>query len=563
MKDYLFNLKKLPFFTLLIFAKVTTTLAMVPPPAPVPQLQMKYTIVPKALDAKGIDEVENIIGYRFKNKELLVQALTTRAKNPVNNYERLELLGDKVLDTVLINFLLQKYQDVSEGKLTDARTALVSQEPMAALCLRLSLHSFAQDAETILPISTLCDIVESLIGAMNEDGGLEVAKNFVLKNFVPMIKDKMCPIMADTIIKKAAQEINQDISYRWIENNCTLINVPGRGLVNNPSVKVSPWVCAPKDNEKRLARYLAERKFIKEQLPAQYQNSLVRLATDPDYKPLDKAPALNLSWEEGFHTSSQERLHTIMQKLGLITVRYEFQEAEEGGPSRFTCTLGHPLFSSIKSSAPTKNAAAEIAADAAYKAVQKSIIFSDDIACIPDTNQLDINNPLNSLNTFCHAHRLTLPIYTPKQNAKNGVYSTVSAPWLNIEIKGQSRSTTELSQLDAAKQVISLVRYLSTHYIEPKKLQAIAEYKQIEPTGFLIHLCRYFNLEQPKIEAYYCEGPATEPLQFKTIITMTDDKMVKKTITGDKALTKADAQNNAVKKAAHRLINKMLKQEIT
>lgn len=98
--------------------------------------------------------------------------------------------------------------------------------------------------------------------------------------------------------------------------------------------------------------------------------------------------------------------------------------------------------------------------------------------------------------------------------------------------------------------------------VEPKKLNIIAEYKRIEPSGFLIHLCRCFKIEEPKIETYYCEGLVNEPLRFKTIITMIDDTMVKKIIVGNKALTKTDAQNNAAKKAAYRLINKMFKREL-
>lgn len=558
MKSNSHNLKNLSLFALLMLSGTTTTFAMVPA-NPALQLKMRYTIVPRALNQAAIDEVENIIGYRFRSKNLLIQALTTRAKNRVENYEQLEFLGDKVLDAILAKLLLKEYPYATEGWLTAIRHSLVSQEPMAALCLQLGLYTFIQGTEVKYPISTLCDIIESIIGAMYEDGGAEAAQNFVFKCFIPMLKCELCPRMPSTIIKDAARNMRENIEYVWPNNDLCRIErrTPGIGTVINLSIGVTD-----KNNKRRLIRYLAEREFIKNQLPGQYQKALVILAIDPDYKQVDKAPSINLSWKEGLHTSTQERLHTLMQKLGLIPTTYNFEEREEG-PSRFTCTLGHPLLQLVSKSASTKNVAAEMAADVGYKTLQISIIFSEEIALIPHAAyELDLNDPVNSLKVFCQTHQLALPTYTAEQNTKNGIYVTINAPWLNIEIKGRSKSTTELATADTARRVLFLLKHLAVNRIEPKKLNVITEYKRIEPTGFLIHLCRCFNVEEPKIETYYCESLVTEPLRLKTIITMTDDTMVKKIIVGNKALNKTDAQNNAAKKAAYRLINKMLRKEL-
>ena len=552
-----FNLKKMSLFALLVLSGAT--IFGMEPAAPMLRLQMRYDIVPRALDAATINEIEQTIDYRFKNKGLLIQALT-KSNNSAQNYERFEYFGDSILNAIIDEILLREYPTANPGKLTDANSELTRQEALAALCLQLRLHQYIQTAGANIPISSLCDVIESLIAAIYKDGGKKEVEKFVLKFFMPMIKNKECPTIRAKIIRKAAKQLKKNIEYAWVGMDlCGLSVNNGNGIFTQ---QFKPTCNDTKKDANRLACYLAERDFIIRALPINYQKSLVRLATDPDYQPLSKAPTVNLSWKEGMHSSSQERLHTVMQKLGLIPTSYKFQEEDEGD-SRFTCTLEHPLFKGISSIASTKNAAAESAADSAYKALQASIIFSEDIALILGaTNQLNAHDPANSLNAFCQTHNLTMPTYTTEENSKNGIYAIVTAPWLHIVIKGQSKSVAELAITEAAKKVIVLLKHLSTHYIEPKKLETLVKYKQIEPTGSLIHLCRCFGLEEPTKETYYCEGLVTEPLQFKTIITMTDSRAIKKAITGLKARSAIEAQNNAARKASLRMINKMLKKEI-
>jgi len=253
---FIFN--KFILITLLSVSVVTSTFGM--------QLKMKYDIVGKALDAEGIAEVENIIGYRFKNKNLLVQALTTKAKNPDKNYERHELLGDRILDTIIVELLLKKYKDINEGIVTGAKAELVKQEPMAALCLRLGLHEYIQHSTNAnIPISSLCDIIESIIGVIYEDGGMEKVQNFVLKFFIPMIEDKACPILSSKIVQQASKELHQNVVYIWRDNRetCFVIGVSTDGVilpVNTNSIKGN---INTKKDPNRLTKYLAENSYKK------------------------------------------------------------------------------------------------------------------------------------------------------------------------------------------------------------------------------------------------------------------------------------------------------------
>lgn len=418
--------------------------------------------------------------------------------------------------------LLKEYPTAQEGNFSTARTALARQEPMAALCLRLGLHAYIQDTHPTVPISSLCDIIESLIAAMYKDGGAQVAQDFVLKFFIPMFKGKECPADSDKILQNAAKGLKQDIDYMWVDRDlCGLSMQAGRGVFART---LKPLSSDTKKDANRLAVYQADREFIINALPEKYQYSLIRLATDSDYQPLNKLPALNVSWEEGIKLNFRVRLHTLMQGLGLATPKAGLEES---------------------------------AAKDTYMQTQKMIILSNEFASVPNmVNALDENNAVQSLNTFCTTHALPLPVFNEEKNNKNGTFARISAPWLKFPIKGRAKSTGELAKENAAKRLITLAKLFSTQHIEPKELCILDRFaKHTEPTGFLIELCKHFALGDPKIESFYCEGPTSEPLYFKTHVSIKD----KKVIAGQKAQVKAEAQNNATEKAAEYLIHKMLK----
>lgn len=243
------------------------------------RLRMKYQIPGRKLDAKTIAEIENKIGYTFQNKDLLKQALTSRAENPLKNYEALETLGDKKLAVYLIEMLLDINPMAKEGDLSDGHQAIDSQEPMAALCLYLGLHKYIQNTESIVPISMLCDIIESLICALYKDGGDEIAKDFVFRFFMPMTKN-CCPLKPHQIIDKAKKEFK--ISYDIISSYLLKINIKD----STAAIKLRPTNISDKDDPVRLTCYLAERAFIETELSEKYKKQLAHFAIDPDYQPL-------------------------------------------------------------------------------------------------------------------------------------------------------------------------------------------------------------------------------------------------------------------------------------
>ena len=114
--------------------------------------------------------LETIIGYKFKNPKLLETALThtsyaNESRTPVQHNERLEFLGDSVLQIVSADYLFHAYADRPEGDLTRIRSSLGRGEERCGGRTRPSVVS---------------DAFEAVIAALYLDGGMEIAKNFIL-----------------------------------------------------------------------------------------------------------------------------------------------------------------------------------------------------------------------------------------------------------------------------------------------------------------------------------------------------------------------------------------------
>lgn len=130
------------------------------------------------------------LGYVFRNPDLLVQALTHTTyvnENPRSqSNERLEFLGDSVVGMVVAQYIFEEYPELPEGELTKLRAAVVCEPSLAARSRLLAVGKFMRfgKGETVSGQdrnSILADAFEAIVGAMFLDGGLEVAKTFVLR----------------------------------------------------------------------------------------------------------------------------------------------------------------------------------------------------------------------------------------------------------------------------------------------------------------------------------------------------------------------------------------------
>lgn len=139
-------------------------------------------------------ELEEIIGYAFKNSHLLERALTHSSTNDDYNYQRLEFLGDRVLGLVIAHALFEEFRGENEGGLAKRHTALVQGSTCSIIgqAHHIGDYVILSDAERgsggHLNENIIADVVESLLGAIYIDGGFDAAQQVVLKLWGDNIK---------------------------------------------------------------------------------------------------------------------------------------------------------------------------------------------------------------------------------------------------------------------------------------------------------------------------------------------------------------------------------------
>ena len=147
-------------------------------------------------EAEILEECQNAIGYRFRQIDLLRAALThtSGAQTRLASNERLEFLGDAVLGLVTCEQLFQRFPEYQEGDLTKIKSAVVSRRTCARISRMLNLGDFlflgkGMHIHDAMPANLLADVFESLVGAVYLDGGLDPAKEFILKYLMPEIEE--------------------------------------------------------------------------------------------------------------------------------------------------------------------------------------------------------------------------------------------------------------------------------------------------------------------------------------------------------------------------------------
>ena len=144
--------------------------------------------------AAAHSKLEERLGYKFEREGLLDAALTHGSQQKAEtDYQRLEFLGDRVLNLVIADELYLRYPDEKEGQLAARLSLLVRAEACARVGEALALGEFI----VVGPVerkkgvqrmaSVLSDVTEALIGALYLDGGLDVAKSFILTHWQAML----------------------------------------------------------------------------------------------------------------------------------------------------------------------------------------------------------------------------------------------------------------------------------------------------------------------------------------------------------------------------------------
>ena len=173
--------------------------------------------------------LENKIGYAFINEELLLHALTHSSyanemkMRKEDNNERLEFLGDAVLELVTSEYVYHEHKDLAEGDLTKLRASIVCEKTLASCAKDINIGEFlllgkgedssgGRERESILS-----DTLEAIIGAIYLDGGFTNAKEFISESIFNNVEHKKLFFDSKTILQEIIQNDNkQKIRYKLI-----------------------------------------------------------------------------------------------------------------------------------------------------------------------------------------------------------------------------------------------------------------------------------------------------------------------------------------------------------
>ena len=140
------------------------------------------------MDDKALRECERVLGYKFKDDSILIQAFTHASSSSMGgpNNERMEFLGDAIVGMVVCKYLYLRYTDQSEGHLTRRKSAIVSRSSLGRVARDLKLDKFfilgaGMTKRRHLPNSLFANVFEAVVAAIFIDGGIDAAEEVIIR----------------------------------------------------------------------------------------------------------------------------------------------------------------------------------------------------------------------------------------------------------------------------------------------------------------------------------------------------------------------------------------------
>ncbi|MCR4589946.1 MAG: ribonuclease III [Lachnospiraceae bacterium] len=177
------------------------------------------------------EEIESRTGYTFKDRTLLRSALSHRSYvnelriNKYPDYERLEFLGDAVLELTVSDFLYKNHPEMPEGDLSKLRSALVCEPSLAECAKELNLPDYIlvghgeEEQGSRFKDSIVSDVFEALIGAIYLDGGFEAAKAHIDKYVLQDMDNKRLFYDAKSILQERCQKEGNTLEYIIVDES--------------------------------------------------------------------------------------------------------------------------------------------------------------------------------------------------------------------------------------------------------------------------------------------------------------------------------------------------------
>ena len=142
------------------------------------------------------ERAEKVLGHKFKNPQLLKESLThaSIADRRLESNERMEFLGDAVLDLIICEALYQRFPEYQEGDLTKVKSAVVSRRTCAEVANETGLTDLliigkGISSRNAMPSSLAAAVYESIVAAIYLDGGFDFVKQYVLRTMTPKLEE--------------------------------------------------------------------------------------------------------------------------------------------------------------------------------------------------------------------------------------------------------------------------------------------------------------------------------------------------------------------------------------
>ena len=213
---------------------------------------------------KNLANFQKRIGINFHNQKLLTKSFTHKSYNPVENNEKLEFLGDRVLGLIISQNLLKFFPNDKEGDLDKKLASLVNKKQCAVIAKDINLEDYIliknSNNKTNIENKVLSDCLESVIGCIYLDQGLEIAEKFIIKNWRKYLNKSL-------ITERDSKTKLQEYSLKTYKLLPVYKLLDNKGPRHKPLIKVSVKIKNSKNitaigNSKKEAEQKAAKKLL-------------------------------------------------------------------------------------------------------------------------------------------------------------------------------------------------------------------------------------------------------------------------------------------------------------
>ena len=213
---------------------------------------------------KNLANFQKKVGINFHNQKLLTKSFTHKSYNPIDNNEKLEFLGDRVLGLIISQNLLKFFPNDKEGDLDKKLASLVNKNQCAKIAKDINLQDYIliknSKNNTNIENKVLSDCLESVIGCIYLDQGLDIAEKFIIKNWRKYLNKSL---ITERDSKTKLQEYSLK-NYKLLPVYKLLDN---KGPRHKPLIKVSVKIKDSKNiiatgNSKKEAEQKAAKKLL-------------------------------------------------------------------------------------------------------------------------------------------------------------------------------------------------------------------------------------------------------------------------------------------------------------